>query len=873
MTRILLNGEEIEVEEGRDLLSICLEHAAPVPHFCWHGALGSIGACRMCAVRTFSGPDDQDGRLEMACMTPAREDLSVVTEAPDAKEFRARISEWLMVNHPHDCAVCERGGNCHLQDMTVASGHSRRRYAYRKRTHRNQYLGPLLKHEMNRCIACYRCTRFYRDHAGGHDLNVFGTHDRVYFGRSEDGALESPFAGNLAEVCPTGVFVDKAWSENYARPWDMRQTPSICPHCSVGCNLFLGERRGRLRRVENRYHGAVNGYFLCDRGRYGPHGVMSPERLARPLASGVETDEDEVRSILEKALAEGAVGLGSPRASVESNFALQRLVGQERFFSGVTADAALVSKRIVETVTAGERPAAALADIENADAVLVLGEDVPGTAPRLALALLQASKSAARALADGKGVPSWSTRLAGAAGEEARSPVMFAGARGTFPDGMLTASYPVEPGGVADFGFQVADALGTDGPGGAPADVAASLRRAERPLVISGASLGDPRLVDAARAIADMLGDRAKLTLVPAEANSLGLGLLQSRRETDGIEAATAALESGAARNLIVLESDLYERVAPQDADALLAAAETVIVLDHVQSWLTGRASAALPVASFAEAAGTFVNHEGRAQRFFAALPDGAPAAWRRLSRFSRDTEWHRLDDLLATLAAERPELAAIRDAAPGKDAEAGLGGPVPRGSRRLSGRTADDLAGRVPAGMPQDDPDSPLGWSMEGPWPVDIPPALITRYETAGFHAADAVFAYQSRIAGSLRGGDPGALVRSGPAGTSRTDFPSSEGHRSGGLRPVVLGDPFRGDEAARTSPYLRQRMDEVLVVLHPADAASLGLAEGDRVRIAGREVVVPLALDDAMPRGCVGGPRGLMPLGARGAVKVEPA
>ena len=111
-----------------------------------------------------------------------------------------------MINHPHDCPVCEEGGECHLQDMTVMTGHVYRRYRFKKRTFRNQYLGPFINHEMNRCIACYRCVRFYRDYAGGRDFDVFAAHDHVYFGRHEDGTLESEFSGNLVEVCPTGVF-------------------------------------------------------------------------------------------------------------------------------------------------------------------------------------------------------------------------------------------------------------------------------------------------------------------------------------------------------------------------------------------------------------------------------------------------------------------------------------------------------------------------------------------------------------------------------------------------------------------------------------------------------------------------------------------
>jgi len=138
---------------------------------------------------------------------------------PEARRFRAAVIEWLMTNHPHDCPVCDEGGECHLQDMTVMTGHSHRRFRFKKRTHRSQDLGPFLTHEMNRCIACYRCARFYRDYARGRDFNVFASHNHVFFGRAESGALESPFAGNLVEICPTGVFDDKTLARHYTRKW------------------------------------------------------------------------------------------------------------------------------------------------------------------------------------------------------------------------------------------------------------------------------------------------------------------------------------------------------------------------------------------------------------------------------------------------------------------------------------------------------------------------------------------------------------------------------------------------------------------------------------------------------------------------------
>ena len=241
-----------------------------------------------------------------------------------------------MLNHPHDCPVCDEGGECHLQDMTVMTGHAYRRYTGKKRTFRNQDLGPLVNHEMNRCIQCYRCVRFYRDYAGGRDFDAFGLRNQVYFGRPEDGVLESEFSGNLVEVCPTGVFTDKTLKEHYTRKWDLQTAPSICVHCGLGCNTIPGERYGTLRRIRNRYNGEVNGYFLCDRGRYGYEFVNSERRVRRPLyrqdrsAEAAPVEREEALRLAASLIGDGesVIGIGSPRASLEANFALRTLVGR-----------------------------------------------------------------------------------------------------------------------------------------------------------------------------------------------------------------------------------------------------------------------------------------------------------------------------------------------------------------------------------------------------------------------------------------------------------------------------------------------------------------------------------------------------------------
>ncbi|HKB55091.1 MAG TPA: 2Fe-2S iron-sulfur cluster-binding protein, partial [Ramlibacter sp.] len=178
---IVVDGLTYSVPGDQNLLQACLSVGLNLPYFCWHPALGSVGACRQCAVKLFHDESDQRGRIVMACMTPAADKTRISLDDPEAHEFRARVIEWLMVNHPHDCPVCDEGGECHLQDMTVMTGHVMRRYRGLKRTFENQDLGPLLNHEMNRCIQCYRCVRFYRDHAGGRDFDAYSIRNLVYF--------------------------------------------------------------------------------------------------------------------------------------------------------------------------------------------------------------------------------------------------------------------------------------------------------------------------------------------------------------------------------------------------------------------------------------------------------------------------------------------------------------------------------------------------------------------------------------------------------------------------------------------------------------------------------------------------------------------
>ena len=525
MATIHVDGKEYEVNGADNLLEACLSLGLDIPYFCWHPALGSVGACRQCAVKQYQNAEDTRGRLVMSCMTPASDGTFISIDDEEAKQFRESVVEWLMTNHPHDCPVCEEGGNCHLQDMTVMTGHSFRRYRFTKRTHRNQDLGPFISHEMNRCIACYRCVRYYKDYADGTDLGVYGAHDNVYFGRPEDGTLESEFSGNLVEICPTGVFTDKTHSERYNRKWDMQFAPSICQQCSIGCNISPGERYGELRRIENRYNGTVNHYFLCDRGRFGYGYVNLKDRPRQPVQ---RRGDDFITLNAEQAMQGAAdilrqskkvIGIGSPRASVESNFALRELVGEENFYTGIAHGEQERLQLALKVLREGGIYTPALREIESYDAVLVLGEDVTQTGARVALAVRQAVKGKAREMAAAQKVADWQIAAILNIGQRAKHPLFVTNVDDTRLDDIAAWTYRAPVEDQARLGFAIAHALDNSAPAvdGIEPElqskidvIVQALAGAKKPLIISGTNAGSAEVIQAAANVAKALKGRAQ---------------------------------------------------------------------------------------------------------------------------------------------------------------------------------------------------------------------------------------------------------------------------------------------------------------------------------------------------------------------------
>jgi len=883
MAKITVDGVVYDADPANNLLQECLSQGLDLPYFCWHPCMGSVGACRQCAVKQFRNADDTTGTVVMACMTPATDGAILSIKDPQAANFRAQVIESLMISHPHDCPVCEEGGECHLQDMTQMSGHNYRRYDFKKVTHRNQNLGPFIKHEMNRCIACYRCVRYYNDYAGGTDLAVLGSHHHVYFGRHEEGTLESEFSGNLVEVCPTGVFTDKTFSAHYSRKWDLQTAPSVCTGCGAGCNTTPGERYGSLRRVVNRYHHDLNGYFLCDRGRFGYDSNNSAQRMAGPSLVSQHDHEKGVRKTLStqealrqfEAMIAGApggqvIGIGSPRASLESNAALRDRVGAANFYGGI-ADA---QQQCLQAVIALSREQGLhcpdLSTLERADCVLLINEDLTNTSPRHALALRQSTRNAADQLALQARIPLWQDAAVRELAQQARSPLFILSPQGTRLDDVASGTFL---GGVQqqiNLLAAIAAALDTTLPAlswlpeaqqSLAACIASALLAAAHPAIVSGISAGSPALVEAAAAVARALQRRrgeaaVDLCFTMPEANTMGLGLLLE--EGGGtLTQALQRLAAGEADAVVVLENDLRLRTTPDAIDAALAGPAALVVIDHLHNDFNARAHLLLSASTAVEQDGTWVNNEGRAQTSYQVFqPERSiRAAWEWLTPVDAlDPVLPSSASLLRALSQQSATFAALEGL---QQLRTGMQLTMrhPRQLLRYSGRTAMQSHLHVHEDRQPHVDESPLAFSMEG-LSLQKDASLLSAAWAPGWNSNQAISKFQNEINGELRQGCKGVqlLTRDRPCAEIRSALANVP--EPGSSEVYFIEHIFGGEEISATSSAIAARAVGPYLCVDAATARTLGLAQHGtaRIRAGARDAEVGVLIRQRIAPGCVG-------------------
>ncbi len=775
MPKLIIDGREIEVPTGTKVIEAAARLGIMIPRFCYHPALGAVGACRVCAVKVLEGPVKG---IQMSCMLDAAEGMQVSSNDPEAVDFRRYVIEWLMLNHPHDCPVCDEGGHCLLQDMTVSGGHGIRRFSGRKRTYLDQDLGPLVQHEMNRCIHCYRCVRFYQQFCGYRDFGALGIGNRTYFGRTTSGRLESPFTGNLSDLCPTGVFTDKP-SRFFGRRWDYQRTPTLCINCSLGCHTMTSLRYRHVVRQEARPSPNVNGWFLCDRGRYGflYAGLHERPRQAavKGEAAGMDEALEDACRRLEALPPQSVAVIGSLRSSLET-LAMTAAAARTRGWRGPAffADAEAAGKARMAVSRLNADLAVSLAQIEAADVILVVGADPLNEAPMLALAMRQAvGKGAAAVVLDPRPIrlpfdfihfPVRAEAIAGLLGRLVKMSIPPAGLDAAA--GRWYASLP--------------DALPQEPP--ALASIADALATGRRPVIVCGSDIVAAATMGVAADAARLLSagqKNAGLFYILSDPNTFAAALpAEPAVTTDEVLQAAVA---GDIKALVLVESDPLAAFSDHElVEKALSRLDLLIVLDYLDTVASRRADVFLPSQTIYESGGLFINQEGRAQYSQPAYSGGAP--------------------VLTTGGGGHPP----------RIYGAGLPGADPRPAGQILYRLADRTR-RPEARTLQD------AFSGFAPQLAELPELTVFPEEGLRlFSQAPSNACFQTDL------------------GTAAMD--------SNEFAVILTEQTFGTEELSSHSACLRSLVAEPFAGLHPTDAEALGIRAGDRLAIRNDRAVLEL-------------------------------
>ena len=338
MPIVKIDDTDFTVEKGTSVLQAALANDIEIPHYCYHPALEIVGSCRMCLVKVEGMP-----KLQVSCNTfvgdvpsdkkiDGKYDMVVSTQDELVQQEQKNMLEFLLLNHPLDCPVCDQAGECYLQDYSFKYGNAHSRFEEDKRVRPNEYLGSQIVINHNRCILCSRCVRFTREISGSSELFVEARGYNSKISVLEEKPLDNLLAGNVADICPVGALLSTDYIHKN-RIWNLDKQPSICQDCSVGCNVDVFHQKDQILRLTPRENHSVNKFFMCDKGRYGFHRFEDIERVTAPMVMSdgtfIETSWDEgiAKTVDELASAgERIAGVASPFHTNEANFMLGRLV-------------------------------------------------------------------------------------------------------------------------------------------------------------------------------------------------------------------------------------------------------------------------------------------------------------------------------------------------------------------------------------------------------------------------------------------------------------------------------------------------------------------------------------------------------------------
>jgi NADH-quinone oxidoreductase subunit G len=783
---LIIDGREVSATEGEMLHDAAKRGDVEIPVFCYEPKLGEpVGACRMCLVEIEGIP-----KLQTSCSTPVRDGMVVHTRTDQVKHAQSAVVEFLLVNHPLDCPVCDKGGECPLQDISMGWGPGKSRMTDDKRHFEKPIeLSPLVAIDRERCILCYRCVRFSQEVAEDEQLQLLERGDRTFVGTFDDRPYVAPFHGNITDLCPVGALTSYTYRFR-ARPWDIEQAGSVCTLCPSQCNVSFTVRDEQVKRVVARDNPEVDDGWLCDRGRYGFEMFGAEERVRGPrLRGGVEASWEEAIAKAAAALkadgAETAAIVGD--ASNEEGYLVQRIMREALGSPHVDSRSSRGPDRETLVRLAQPEISAKVRDIDDADAILLVGTDPLHSSPILDLRIRKAIRRNSAKLAVASEGP-------------------------TALDGGAETVFRYPPGGATSFLFGLAGAL--RGAEDAPeAGVAGVLRDAERVVVVWGDRIGreDRATVKAlldVTATLDLAGKGGSgLLEVPELTNARGLrevgclpdagpGLTATAagRETESIR---TALESGELKTLLLFGADPLRDFPDTEAwKNALAKADHVVAFSTFETATTAMADVVFPLETHAEKDGTVTHPDGRLQRVRASAsrPGDIRPNWGVLAELSlalgHDTGVSSQPSAFAALAGAVPFYAGITDS---------------------------DIGGRG------------IRW-QEGGGPAGAASADAARRD------AESVSANASGASGTVSG-------ESAP-----TDLSGSAGSFALSTYRDLWAGPI-----TELNPPLRFLAPQQRVELSVSDAERLGLKAGDDVTVSrdGSSVRARVAIRERVPEG----------------------
>ena len=642
---IEVNGVPLKARKGQMIMQVTDPADIYIPRFCYHDKLTVAANCRMCLVEVEKAPKPMP-----ACATPVTEGMKVFTKSPKAVAAQRATMEFLLINHPLDCPICDQGGECELQDLALGYGRDISRFSERKRVVKDKNLGPLVSTDMTRCIHCTRCIRFGQEIQGYPQMGTTGRGENMEVGTYIEHSVDHELSANIIDLCPVGALNNKPF-RYHARSWEMTQQALVSPHDAFGTNLYAHVLRGRLMRMVPRENEQINETWIADRDRFGFEGIYSPDRVTEPMVriDGVlRAVEWEValtaaaEGLQKAAAAQGGAALGflaSPMATVEELYLLAQIA---RGMGCPNIDHRLrqLDFRDQEQEAVFPHLGLKIADVDHLEGVLVIGSNLRHEVPLLAHRIRKAAVKGAKVAFLNPRRFDYMFPIAAYAETESD----LAGELAALVHAAAAAHDRPLPAGIAP--ARVEDTH---------RGVVAALSNGTRRAVILGTLAQRHPAYSELKALAAVLAQMcsASLGCITEGANAAGAHLAGAvpHRVPGGAPAGTAGLSARAMMESALKAYVLFGTVDPAadfavDAQALGTAELVVAVTTHLPESLRSAAHVVLPIGSFAETSGTFVNAEGRWQSWAGAakLLGEARPGWKVLRVLANLLNLHGID-------------------------------------------------------------------------------------------------------------------------------------------------------------------------------------------------------------------------------------